>query len=171
MLSRVMAWRFAYWVGFVLCVAWASPARVARAEPNFLGVARCGACHEKEYADWQASGHARALARLSSVQQRNPVCRSCHTMVPTSDAAELSGVQCESCHGPGRRYAPAYVMRDAVLARMLGLTEITQSVCASCHSGETPSVKPFDFADLLPRVRHAEPSERTAGQEPTKPAS
>ena len=92
-------------------------------------------------------------------------------MVPTSDAPELSGVQCESCHGPGRRYAPPYVMRDTVLAGMLGLTHITQGVCATCHSGETPSVKPFDFINLLPRVSHPDRPEKSAPREPARPAS
>jgi hypothetical protein len=126
----------------------------AYASPDLIGAERCGACHPREYQDWQKSGHALAFARLSKVQQRDSTCRSCHTMDPSSDDPQLAGVQCESCHGSGRMYAPRHVMRDKELAKLLGLTAVTEETCAPCHSKDTPSVRAFVFAEKVELVKH-----------------
>lgn len=126
--------------------AWSAP------EP--IGAERCGACHEKELADWKKSPHARALARLSKVKQADPVCRSCHTTAPTKTDPALSGVQCESCHGAGSLYAPKYVMKDGELRELLGLQKVTEATCRACHDGDTPSTRPFDYATWIKLVDH-----------------
>ena len=120
-----------------------------------IGAERCGACHQKEYEDWKKTPHARALARLSTTKQRDPVCRSCHTMEPTSDDRALAGVQCESCHGKGSLYSPRYVMKDDKLRVLLGLEKVEEGTCRSCHDSESPSAKPFDYATLLQLVNHS----------------
>lgn len=66
----------------------------------------------------------------------------------------LRGVQCESCHGPGRHYAASYLMRDPMVARALGLVEPGEAVCRRCHTADTPSLAPFDYDALLPLVDH-----------------
>ena len=59
----------------------------------------------------------------------------------------LQGVQCESCHGAARSYTPAYVMRDAELAGLLGLVAKPEaSSCNRCHTDSSPSLQGFDFA-------------------------
>lgn len=75
-------------------------------------------------------------------------------MVPASDDVLLSGVQCESCHGSGGMYAPRYVMKDKELSKLLGLQPVTDETCASCHPKDTPSVRPFVFAEKLKLVNH-----------------
>jgi len=75
-------------------------------------------------------------------------------MDPSSDDVELTGVQCESCHGAGRMYAPRYVMRDKDLSKLLGLLQVTEETCAPCHSKDTPSVKSWTFAEKLELVKH-----------------
>lgn len=126
----------------------------AFASPDLIGAERCGSCHQREYQDWQQSGHALAFARLSKVQQRDATCRSCHTMDPSSEDPQLLGVQCESCHGAGKMYAPEHVMRDKELSKLLGLTAVTEETCAPCHSKDTPSIKPFVFAEKVELVKH-----------------
>ncbi|MBS7789720.1 tetratricopeptide repeat protein [Roseococcus sp. SDR] len=45
-----------------LVTAPAEPRAREAARAGFVGSATCGACHAREYADWQASDHARAMA-------------------------------------------------------------------------------------------------------------
>ena len=103
------------------------------------------------------TAHAEALARLTKNQRRDPVCRACHTMAPTTSDARLSGVQCESCHGNGRYYEPAHIMRDKKLAGLMGLKPVTEATCRRCHRADAPSLEPFDFARKLELVRHKKP--------------
>ena len=128
---------------------------------EYVGADRCGTCHEAEYKQWKRSGHANALARLSRVQQEDATCRTCHTMAPASDDPALAGVQCESCHGPGRFYEPSFVMRDKVLSELNGLTKVESSVCSSCHTNDAPTVVPFKFEEKIDLVKHKQPEEQT----------
>lgn len=136
------------WLALPLLL-WLGPA-----SSDTVGAEACKTCHPAEYAQWRTTGHATALARLPAKDQRDRVCRSCHTMEPGSEDAALSGVQCESCHGGGTLYAQRYVMKDKVLAKLLGLDEITKATCLSCHTSETPGMAPFDFEKALVRVIH-----------------
>jgi hypothetical protein len=126
---------------------------------DYIGAERCGHCHEQEYQQWKNSGHALALVRLSKVQQRDATCRACHTMSPPSEDPALAGVQCESCHGPGRFYSPRFVMKDAELAKLLDLKPVAEETCAPCHAKDTPSVRDFSFEEKLTLVRHRAPAE------------
>lgn len=145
-------------------------ASVAQAA-DYVGAEQCGTCHEKEYADWKASGHATALARLSKRQAADPACRGCHTTSPDKDDPRLAGVQCESCHGAGSLYAPRYVMRDERLAKLLGLEEVTKDTCRACHSADTPNVAPFVYETAVQLVNHSKANspEDAAEVEATRP--
>ena len=145
----------------MLLVGLAGPGRPAGAS-DYVGAEICAACHPEAYDDWQASPHAAALARLTPRQQRDAACRGCHTTAPDEDDARLAGVQCESCHGAGRRYAPEYVMRDLELAKLLGLEAVTESTCIACHTADTPSVKRFDFQTMVTLIDHR-PAKETPG--------
>lgn len=126
----------------------------AEAAPEPIGAERCGACHIEEYDSWKGTAHAKALAKLSKPKQRDPVCRSCHTSDASSSDPALAGVQCESCHGPGSLYAPDFVMKDEKLRTLLGLKKVTEATCRSCHDGDTPSARPFDFATWVKLIDH-----------------
>ena len=149
----------------VLSFAWMQP---AFAGPDHIGAERCGACHQAQYQSWRKSPHAHALARLTESQQADPVCRSCHTMDPWSKDAALAGVQCESCHGAGRAYAPDYVMRDNVLSKLMGLKEIKESTCLPCHRADAPRLRPFNYAELVKLVMHPKPAPEAAQARPPK---
>jgi hypothetical protein len=121
---------------------------------EYVGAPVCGSCHPQQHAQWKATGHAKAFASLSASQQRDPACRSCHTMNVRDDDPGLRGVQCESCHGPGRAYAPLPVMRDEQLRKLLGLERVSPKTCAPCHSPQhSPGMKPFDFESQLHKVK------------------
>lgn len=140
-------------LALALLVGSLEAARTASAA-DYVGAERCGNCHRAEYQQWRSSGHATALARLSKVQQRDTTCRACHTMSSSSDDPSLAGVQCESCHGPGRLYSPRYVMKDPELSKLLNLLPVTEEQCAPCHAKDTPSVREFKFAEKIALVRH-----------------
>ncbi len=134
-------------------LALATPATAA----DYVGAEVCKGCHPAEYAQWASTGHASSLARLSPPQQRDRGCRTCHTTDSASVDPVTAGVQCESCHGAGALYSQRYVMKDKVLARLLGLADIRPETCASCHSSESPSVVPYQFETAVKRVMHKPP--------------
>ena len=142
--------------------SWATDA----AASDYVGAESCGSCHEAQYRQWLSSGHALALARLSKTQRRDRGCRSCHTMDPMSDDPGLAGVQCESCHGSGRFYAPRYVMKDEILAELLGLQKVEASTCARCHKADGPGVVPFDYHQKVELVRHGAKTKPAAARNP-----
>lgn len=121
---------------------------------DFIGADRCRACHAEEYASWQKTPHARAFEVLSPRDRADPRCLSCHTTVPDDLSAGLVGVQCESCHGPGRHYSIDYVMRDAELSAALSLRKVDASTCSRCHTDSSPALAPFVYQDKLPLIRH-----------------
>lgn len=125
------------------------------AEHDYVGAERCKSCHAAEFAAWESSPHARALQTLSPTEQKNPRCLACHTMVPDDVQVALAGVQCESCHGPGRHYSPSWVMRDPELARQLRLVaKVDATACARCHTDGSPAVGGFDFAAKRELIKH-----------------
>ncbi len=122
------------------------------AASDYVGARRCKSCHVAEYEHWKQTPHAQATARLTEAQRRDRRCTVCHA---TSAEDGLYGVQCESCHGPGRHYWPENVMKDAELAKAVGLLQGTEpAACDRCHTAETPRVTPFDRKKALEKVRH-----------------
>lgn len=132
---------------------------------DYIGAAQCGTCHVKEYEDWKASPHAKALEHLSKRQATDAGCRGCHTTAPDKSDDRLAGVQCESCHGAGSLYAPRYVMRDEKLAKLFGLEKVDESTCAACHTADVPGVRAFVYAEAVKLVNHgAVRSNEAAGE-------
>ena len=126
---------------------------------DYVGVKRCRSCHESAYQQWLTTPHARAHHRLSPVESRDPRCVSCHS---TAASRGLEGVQCESCHGPGRGYWPAAIMGDAKQAQAAGLLAGDDpKVCRNCHTATGPRLKAFDYASAILKVRHRAPVRKT----------
>jgi DnaJ-class molecular chaperone len=94
------------------------------------------------------------------------MCLSCHSRDEqrSNPADPVTGVSCETCHGGGRSYQPANVMRDKELARLFGLQDAA-ATCSSCHGPGSPSAQPFDVKAALQRIDHwtAERARRQAG--------
>jgi hypothetical protein len=139
-------------------VALLSFTRVAAAsggvDHDFIGADRCKSCHAEAFAAWEQSPHARAMDVLSSTEQKDPRCLSCHTTVAADLAPSLRGVQCESCHGPGRHYAPDYIMRDAELSKALFLQKGDEQTCKRCHTDSSPSLLPFRYEEKRLLIKH-----------------
>jgi formate-dependent nitrite reductase cytochrome c552 subunit len=137
----------------VIAIAWCLPTPVRAGE--LVGPETCKGCHPAAWASWREGPHARALESLPPARRADRRCLSCHA--PAAEAG-MSGVGCEACHGPGRRYAAAYVMRDAELARAVGLAEPGDRACLACHTESTPSLGKFDPARKLKLILHPSPA-------------
>ena len=131
------------------------------AAQGFVGAETCKACHPGAYEAWRDSAHAHALDRLPEASRRDARCAACHG--PPAEAG-AHGVTCEACHGPGRSYAQSFVMRDRELARAVGLADVGERTCASCHTESTPGLRPFRYAEKLPLIRHGDAPSAAGGR-------
>jgi formate-dependent nitrite reductase cytochrome c552 subunit len=118
---------------------------------DHIGAETCKACHPAAYEAWREGPHARALDALPELRRKDARCTTCHA--PDVDKGSAA-VSCETCHGPGRAYAHAYVMRDHELARAVGLVDPDEHTCLACHTDSTPSLRRFDYARKLPLIDH-----------------
>jgi len=136
----------------LLVLLLAAPAALAS---DLVGPASCRTCHPEAYRIWAASPHARAAQSLAPEQRKQPLCLQCHSRdEQRAGQADVQGVSCETCHGGGRFYQPAVVMRDKELSRLFGLVDPTPQTCLVCHGGATPSVKQFDVKEAMQRIDH-----------------
>ena len=133
---------------------------------DLVGPESCRTCHAEAYRIWSQGPHARAVASFSGDQRKSPLCMSCHSRDEqrSSAADPIAGVSCETCHGGGRYYQTAVVMRDRELARLFGMQDAA-ATCTSCHGPGSPTAQPFDVKAALPRIDHwtAERARRQAG--------
>ena len=80
---------------------------------GYVSATACQRCHEQEYLQWAATRHAFAYETLLKKERYfDAGCVSCHTtgfgystgfQIGDSDST-LKGVQCETCHGPGKQH-------------------------------------------------------------------
>lgn len=122
---------------------------------DLVGPISCRTCHAEAYRIWADSPHARAAKALTQQQRKQPLCLSCHSRdEERGGQVDVAGVSCETCHGAGRFYQPAVVMRDKELSRLFGLADPTAASCKTCHGGGSPSLRPFDPAEAMKRIDH-----------------
>lgn len=119
---------------------------------DLVGPEGCKACHRAAWESWRETAHARAQESLPARNRRDPRCTPCHS--PDQDKG-VAGVSCEACHGPGQAYSVSYVMRDAELARAVGLVVGDEKTCLSCHTDSTPSLGRFVYRRALELIRHS----------------
>jgi hypothetical protein len=134
------------------------------AAADFLGPESCKGCHPEAYAVWRASKHARSMESLTAEQQHDARCTTCHA--PNLADQKMAVIGCETCHGGGQYYAPAYVMKDPELARLVGLVDPSEKSCRSCHESASPSLKPFQFAEKLKAIDHWTAERQKRGSPP-----
>jgi Cytochrome c554 and c-prime len=127
----------------------------AFAASDYVGPVSCRTCHAQAFEIWSKSPHAHATESLTPEQRQSPMCLSCHSRDEqrSSPADPVAGVSCETCHGAGRSYQPANVMKDKELARLFGLAEAA-TTCVACHGAGSPSPQPFDVKAALLRIDH-----------------
>ncbi len=114
--------------------------RVRGSNPEYAGASACLDCHgdsHPETANWVNTAHASAFTTLKNIgQSTNPDCIGCHTVgygAPTGFINEattpfFTGVQCESCHGPGE----THISSDGSLPMT---STRSAMLCGGCHEG------------------------------------
>jgi mono/diheme cytochrome c family protein len=88
------------------------PVAAKPGDAKYIGAEACSNCHDKAYAFWQTTPHARAYATLVKAHKEyNLDCVSCHVTgydkpggSTVTHTKNLEAVQCETCHGPGSRH-------------------------------------------------------------------
>jgi hypothetical protein len=159
--------RFGILIGGAAIVAALTAGVTLAADAQYVGQAKCKVCHMNEHKIWAASKHANAFNVLKPEDQAKPECLSCHTTGQGKTAAagaDLKGVQCESCHGPGSAYKAVTIMSkskyaaDRTAARAAavaaGLVVPDEATCKSCHNEKSPTFKGFDYAAMKEKIKH-----------------
>lgn len=114
---------------------------------EYISADTCKTCHEQEYLQWSATRHAFAYQTLLKKERYfDPNCVACHTtgfgyatgfQIGDQDST-LKGVQCETCHGPGKQHAGNPKKSNIRSGK-------DTSLCLQCHDAEhSPG-----FADVV----------------------
>ena len=108
-------------------------ARIPKSSP-FAGAISCKRCHEVNYRNWLKTKHARASQTIAaSPQYAQEECLMCHStgygkIGEYATVLEipfyLQGVQCEACHGEGKKHP-----QRGSLER-----KVTLGICRNCHT-------------------------------------
>jgi hypothetical protein len=120
----------------------------------FAGSASCKRCHESQYDQWSATGHANAFAALKKAgSDGDPECVICHVsgleyeggFVTEERTPHLAGVGCENCHGPGSEH---------VLASGLVPTRQPKTACTKCHTPEQSGEFAGHEEEYMKKIMH-----------------
>ena len=105
---------------------------------GYVSATACQRCHEQEYLQWSATRHAFAYETLLKKERYfDAGCVSCHTtgfgyqtgfQIGDSDST-LKGVQCETCHGPGKQH-----VGNPKKSNIRSTADT--SLCLQCHDTE-----------------------------------
>ena len=148
----------------------------------YIGAKSCKGCHNlpktgKQFDKWMSKPHAQAYTTLANEEskkiakemkiadaQKADKCLKCHITafgVPDSLLGKKysveEGVTCEACHGPGEKYKSMKIMKNKELALKNGLIEPTEEVCVTCHNEESPTYRPFKYAEKVKLIDHSYP--------------
>ena len=133
---------------------------------DYVGDAKCKMCPKIEHTSWLTTAHAKAWDVLKPEEQKKEECVACHSTGKGADGVLITGVGCESCHGPGSVYKSQKIMKDKALSLASGLIEPKKEVCVKCHNEKSPTFKGFDFDKAVknPKGIH----EKTPAKDATK---
>ena len=156
---------------------------VKKAEHGFIGASQCKMCHKSEakgaqFVKWEASPHAHAYKTLLTDQSKEIAkkmgikeapeaadqCLKCHVTGHGAKAELLGkkydmteGVTCEGCHGAAADWKKVH-KKDPAEAAKLGMAQpVDEKVCLTCHNEESPTYKPFKYAEKLAAIAHPIP--------------
>ncbi|PIW86189.1 MAG: hypothetical protein COZ95_00600 [Nitrospirae bacterium CG_4_8_14_3_um_filter_50_41] len=120
----------------------------APGDAGYAGAKQCAGCHPLNFRTWSATPHAFAFETLKNKKSEfDPECVVCHVVgyrtpsgfLGESKTPHLSGVQCESCHGPGG----AHLDGEPIPSK------VSEDRCRTCHNEiHSPA---FDFPLYLER--------------------
>lgn len=164
-----------------------SVAFVAQAQNKYTGSKFCAACHKAgkggtSYAVWEKTAHAKAYTTLLGDEAKKiakqkglkaapheaPECLKCHvTGGGTATNVEATfkkeeGVGCETCHGAASGYKMIHSKGDKEKNKAAGMVipAKDEKLCVTCHNAESPTYKPFKFAEMWSKIEHAKPAKK-----------
>ena len=130
---------------FLAVIGWGT---VIRSEilGDYLGYTACAECHPDIVDKWKTTKHGNAFENLKTQgaeKQENPGCFRCHVVAYNEDGGyidmdltpELKDVQCEACHGPGKKHTETVSADD--------IKKATEDICRKCHTEGQD--KDFDY--------------------------
>lgn len=123
-----------------------------QAMSDYVGADACKDCHGKVYTAWSRTKHAKALDKLRMADRAGGKCIGCHVTGPAAailaegDKPTHPHVQCEACHGPGRKHIEAANGGDVSNGRTVKIEEAT---CTRCHNDTSPHYKPFYYQAMV----------------------
>lgn len=116
----------------------------------FVGAITCKKCHETNYRNWLKTKHAKAAQTImASPKYAQEECLMCHSTgygkmgdyVTVDDVPfYLKGVQCETCHGPGKGHPGKGKMER----------KVTLGVCRNCHTKDQSPA--FNYVAYLEKI-------------------
>ncbi|MGQ9524308.1 MAG: multiheme c-type cytochrome, partial [Armatimonadota bacterium] len=127
----------------------------------YVGAKVCAMCHASASAQWKTTKHADAINSLKkwhpSAAERIE-CLQCHVLglgdphgyLSEQDTPDLAGVQCEHCHGAGRKHVEAAWLNKP--SSDLIVKSPNEALCRRCHDDEHHPK--FDYAASIVKVRH-----------------
>jgi len=133
-----------------------------------VGSDACRSCHEKEFATWTASPHARAIASLAAKGEAgNATCQTCHVTAlgkpggfpkgaPHAEQPDLARVGCESCHGPGGNHVGEKAPRIGTIVSLGDKCDscVILQICGSCHDQANDPEFEFSVKEKIERQKH-----------------
>ena len=118
---------------------------------DYVGADACKDCHAAIFTAWSRTKHARALDKLQPADRAGGKCIGCHVTGPADaivdegDKPTHPNVQCEACHGPGRRHAEAAIGGVSEVRT----TKVEETSCTRCHNETSPHYKPFYYQAMV----------------------
>lgn len=149
--------RSMFFIGWVCAAVVTISVAEAEILGDYLSSTACMDCHAEIVEGWKTTPHARAFETLKTQGEEkltNPGCVKCHVVGFDQDGGfidmdmtpELKGVQCECCHGPGRKHVESQDPSDIV-------GRPGETTCRACHTEGQD--KNFDFGKKS-RLIHGE---------------
>ncbi len=116
----------------------------------YVGAITCKKCHEVNYRNWLKTKHAKASQTIvATPKYAQEECLICHSTgygkigeYATVDEIPsfLKGVQCESCHGPGRGHPGKGKIER----------KVTLGICRNCHTKDQSPI--FNYSVYLEKI-------------------
>ena len=146
---------------------------LTRAEPKYVGNEGCG-CHKSQITSWKRSAHAKAFESLRPGKRKtakkranldpdkdytkDKECLKCHVtgyqaeggFQDAASTPKMTGVGCESCHGPGSKYRILHdekatsFTREEAKADGAWYGSEDPDVCLACHNNDSQMTEKID---------------------------
>ena len=160
--------RIIFIVGLILCFFTTFAAAKDSPKIGYTGAETCKKCHRKTWRSWNKTKMAQSFdilkpnSRIDAKKKadldpnrdysKDRKCLPCHTtgygqpggFVSVEKTPLLVGVQCESCHGPGKECSTIMELRGRTyeLQELMeaGLRPKPVTVCSTCHNADSPTL-------------------------------